>query len=347
MNSGRDVAAYRSARAAVRASSAGYDSQLQETLTGLLQAYADLYEAEIDAENQTDSIDGLKAIESRALERYQNGHGTTVAIGQARTAMFEAQQSRNQACRTLSDKSAALAQAVGLHLSLDQRVATRSWVPGPEAIDEAAPAADIVELAPTVISLRESVAAAEAKLQQAHRSFGPSLSLSVQRDYLGRDTDSFARANRHIAPYDYRIGLSIQQPIFPLVPEVAQVQHASAELRIARAKYEQARLDVERNLRTALSAHRETEASYAAARSGLAEAERILGLTESQYRAGRTDLDNVEHARLDRNKARATVATLKSQNAVALWALARATRPGESSYPPMTRKALCRLRHLT
>jgi outer membrane protein TolC len=63
----------------------------------------------------------------------------------------------------------------------------------------------------------------------------------------------------------------------------------------------------------------------------LADAERILGLTESQFRAGRTDLDNVEHARLDRDKVRATVETLKSQNALALWALTRATRPEEFS----------------
>lgn len=333
MNSGRDWAAYRSTRAGVRAASAGYDSQLQETLTGLLQAYGDLYEAEINAENQSRSIDGLKAIEARAVERYQNGHGTTVAIGQARIAVFEAQESRNQACRTLSDKAALLGQSVGLHLSLDQRVATKSPVPKPEGIDEllAVPATEIVERAPAVIASRESVAAAEAKLEQARRSLGPSLSFSVQRSYLGQDTDSFARANGHLAPYDYRIGLSIQQPIFPLVPEVAQIQHAAAELRIARARYEQARLDGERSLRGAFSMYRETEASYAAARSGLANADRMLSLTESQYGAGRTDLDNVEHAKLDRDKAQTTVASLRSQNALALWALARATRPEEFS----------------
>jgi len=129
MNSGRDWAAYRSARAGVRAASAGYESQLQETLNGLLQAYADLYEVEVDAENQVRSIDGLKAIEARAVERYQSGHGTTVAIGQARTAVFEAQESRNRACRAVADKSAALVQSVGLHLPLDQRVATHSPLP--------------------------------------------------------------------------------------------------------------------------------------------------------------------------------------------------------------------------
>jgi outer membrane protein TolC len=331
MNSGRDWAAHRSARAGVRAASAGYDNQLQDTLTNLLQAYADLYETEVSAENQTRSIDGLKAIEARAVERFQSGHGTTVAIGQARSAVFEARQARGQACRSLVDKSAALAQTVGLHLSLDQRVATQSWVPAPEVVDEAAPAIEIVESAPAVISSRESVTAAEARLQQVHRSFGPSVSLSIQRGYLGQDTDSFARANGHLAPYDYRIGLSIQQPLFPLVAEVAQVQHAAAELRIARARYEQARLDTERNLRSALSTQRQTESSYAAARSELADAERILDLIESQYRAGRTDLDSVEHARLDRDKVQTAVQTLKSQNALALWALTRVTRPEQYS----------------
>jgi len=52
MNSGRDVAGLRGAVAGVHAASFGLDSQLSDTLSGVLQAYADLYEAEVDAANE-------------------------------------------------------------------------------------------------------------------------------------------------------------------------------------------------------------------------------------------------------------------------------------------------------
>lgn len=114
MNSGRDVAGLHSAMAAVHAASFGLDSQLSDTLSGVLQAYADLYEAEVDAAAQSNSATVLKEIYARAQERYRSGNGTTVAIGQARAAELEAEQSLFKACRTVEDKSAALAEAVGL-----------------------------------------------------------------------------------------------------------------------------------------------------------------------------------------------------------------------------------------
>jgi outer membrane protein TolC len=47
MNSGRDVAGYHGARAGVRAAASGLNSQLEDTLSAVLQGYADVYEAEI------------------------------------------------------------------------------------------------------------------------------------------------------------------------------------------------------------------------------------------------------------------------------------------------------------
>jgi outer membrane protein TolC len=82
MNSGRDIAGLRSARAAARAASSGLDSQLADTLSGILQAYSELYEAEVDAANAGSSAEVLRQIYARAQERYRNGNGTTVAIGQ-------------------------------------------------------------------------------------------------------------------------------------------------------------------------------------------------------------------------------------------------------------------------
>jgi outer membrane protein TolC len=332
MNSGRDVAGYHVARAGVRAAVSGLDSQLEDTLSGILHGYADLYEAEIAARSQMDATVLLKAIEARAVERYQNGHGTTIAIGQARSAELDAEKSLNQDCRSLAEKSAALAAAIGIHLPAGGRLAAGTPLPMPKEIVDRRDSAllqAVVNDAPAVAAAKQKIEQARAKLQQAQRAFGPSVSLSVRRDYLGEDSQSFGRANRSIAPSDYRIGLSFEQPLFPVATEVAAVGRARAELNKAQASFEQARLDVETKVSGALSAQREAEASYAAARASLVESRQVLELTRSLYSAGRTDLDSVQHAQVDADKADADAKALASRQSWTEWAVARALLPGQ------------------
>jgi outer membrane protein TolC len=102
-------------------------------------------------------------------------------------------------------------------------------------------------------------------------------------------------------------------------------------VRKAQASYEQSRLDAQANVQKALGSRREAETSYIASKASLADAENVLRLTQSLYRAGRADLDSVQHAQMDRDKARADVLELESRKALAQWAFVRALRPGEFS----------------
>jgi len=153
------------------------------------------------------------------------------------------------------------------------------------------------------------------------------VTLSVRRDLLGQSVDSFADANNHIAPYDYQLGLTFQQELFPFTDERAKIGHARAEVRRAQAELQQSRLDTEKRLREALSIREQVDASYRAARDSLVEAQRVAMLTQSLYRAGRTDLDSVDRAGIDRDKAAADVATLGSRRTYAAWAVVRALEP--------------------
>lgn len=330
MNSGRDLAAYRGAQAGSRAAVHGFEGQLADTALGVLQAYADAYEADVAARSQASSVALLKAIHSRAQERYTNGHGTTIAVGQARVAALDAEQSLNRACRTAVEKSAALAGSSGMPLNARDLLIASEGLPLPMLDAGAGPPSDsAVEDSPAVWAAKEHVAQAEAKLHQAQRAFGPSLSLSARRDYLGQDPGSLAAANQHLAANDYRIGLTFEQPLFPLVSEAAAVSKARAELRKAQASYQQSRLEAQAKLQEALAARREAEASYVAAKASLADAEQVLALTQSLYQAGRADLDSVQHAQMDRDKARTEVITLQSRRAATQWAAARVLRPAE------------------
>jgi len=330
MNSGRDIAGLRSAKAGARAASSGLDSQLEDTLSGVLQAYAELYEAQVSAANEASAAAVLQDIYARAQERYRSGNGTTVAIGQARTAELDAEQSFNRGCRTVAEKAAALAEAVGLHIPGQQQLAAAQPLPLP-LVDASEPGEldSLVEDTPAVMAAKEKAAAAAAKFQQAKRAFGPSITFSARKDYLGQSPDSFGAANHHLAPNDYRLNLGFEQPLFPVATEVAAVDRARAELRKAQASYDQARLEAETKLRGALSAQREAEASLTAARSSLRESQQVLALTQSLYHAGRTDLDSVQRAQMDRDKVEADTRTLASKRAAAGWAVTRVLRPGQ------------------
>jgi outer membrane protein TolC len=253
-----------------------------------------------------------------------------VAIGQARTAELDAEKSFYSACRSVAEKSAALAAAVGVHIPGQQQLAAAQPLPMP-LVDALEPGEldVVIENTPSVIAAKEKVAAATAKFQQAKHAFGPSITFSARKEYLGLSPDSFGMANHPIGPNDYRLNLGFEQPLFPVATEVAAVDHARAEMRKAQAGYDQARLEVETKLRGALGAQREAEASLAAARTSLRESQQVLTLTESLYHAGRTDLDNVQRAQMDRDKAEAETRTLASRRAAAEWAVTRAMRPGQ------------------
>jgi outer membrane protein TolC len=236
----------------------------------------------------------------------------------------------NKACRTVVEKSAALAEAVGIRIPAQQRLTAVQPLPMPiPAIEpgDLSSLDDIVENTPAVASAKAKVDAATGKFQQAKRSFGPSITLTARKDYLGQSIDSFGAANLHIVPSDYRVDLGFEQPIFPLVSEIAAVGKARAEVRKAQAGYDQARLEAETKLRSALAAQQEAEASLRAARTSLGESQKVLTLTESLYHAGRTDLDNVQHAQMDRDKAEAETRSLVSRRASAEWAVSKVLQP--------------------
>jgi outer membrane protein TolC len=325
ISSGRDMAGYRGAKAEVRSSNAALQSQLDDTLSELLKGYADVFETRLNVDQQSRALDSLRDIEGRADERYRHGNGTAIAIGQARAAALDAERTLNQTCRTLTEKSVALAKAIGVRLPAGQLLLATSRLPDASSAGlSPADAEAAVESDPAVISAKEKVTVAEEKLKQARAAYGPSVSIDARRDYLGQDADSLSGANHTIGPNSYRVGVSFIQPIFPFTSEASAVDKARAELRRAETLADQARMEVDSKLRTTMSAKVEVESSYRAAQSSFTAAQQIFELTESLYKAGRTDLDSLEHSRMDLEKIQVDLLTLASQRAVANWDVERA-----------------------
>ena len=195
-SSGRDVAGYHGAKADERATEAALDSQLAETLMGVLQAYADLYGDQVTTLASAREVGLLEEMKAHADERYRNGHGTAVAVGQASSAVLDGRRSFYHACRDLSDKSAALSRAIGTRLPPGQIYGVGASLPDPAIAQAPGDLERIVESDPDVTTAREKIAAAEAKVKQAHAAFGPSVVLAGRRDYLGQDIDGVDAAGR-------------------------------------------------------------------------------------------------------------------------------------------------------
>jgi outer membrane protein TolC len=327
-SSGRDIAGLHQADAGVRSSQEALYAQLDDSLSDLLKSYAELYETRLDLSQRQSAVSRLKAIEGRAEDRFQHGDGTVIAIGQAREAALDAEQTFNATCRTLTEKSLALAKAMGAQL-LDGRLAlaTVELPDAPAIAVDSSSVREIVEADPAVVAAKEKLVEAQAKLAQTRSAFGPSIEIDAKRDYLGQNIDSLSAATNRISPNSYRVGVSLVQPIFPFTTESSALRKARAEVRKAEIAVSQMKSDVDARIRIAISAQMEANASYRAALVSAKEARSVLTLTTSLRKAGRVDMDGVEHAQLDLEKAEAALRVMASHRQLVNWDVARAFEP--------------------
>ena len=328
-NSGRDWAGFRASQADVSSSEAGLSGQLNDTLMLVLSAYTDVYQSQMEADTQSRVLALQQSIEDRVEEQFRRGLTTQLAIARAQTDVIETSQAFYQACRAVADKSAMLAQSIGLHLAPDElyRIEAPLTLPDHNGVNLVASEWQrYIQDSPSVVAAKESITAAEYRLKQARAAYGPSLSLEGRKDYLGQSVDSWRTAN-HLEPNSYRIGLQITQPMLPMTTEYSAIQSAKSDLRRAQASYQQALLDTEGRYHTAFNAMREASASLKAAEASLSRADDLLGLTRALYAAGREDQDKVQQAQITSNKAANAVKQADARLRVASWQVFRATEP--------------------
>lgn len=329
-NGGRDRAAYRASRATQRASEAGLDSKLDDTLEGVVMAYGDLYKAGVAVSELGRVVAGWQAIQTAAAERYQQGHGTILAISQARNEWLDAKRQLYQACHAWRDKSDALIKAIGMPATPGGMLsATQAMAATTVAVDDAAQLDAVVHADPAVIAAQEQLAAAHAKIDQARGAFLPVLSAFGKKDFLGQSPTAFGPANGALAYNSYRVGVVLQQPLGPFTSEYAELASAKADAAKLEAAYQQALIDAGVKLNGALSAYLEAQDAARSAAQSVQESERLLSLTESLFRAGRVALDSVAQARIDLAKARRSAAEFATDLRVAAWRFTRSTQPTE------------------
>ena len=268
-------AAVGAAEAQARVARAGIEVARLDAALAVRTAWTQLWLAQQRVQLAAEDVARRERLADAATGRFDEGAGTRLDVLRAQADVSRA---RGEQSALTSLRDAAAARLAGLL----GREAGQSIVPsGDPELGGRAPALSsvsrLVANHPLASRSGATVAAADAVVEQAHRTRWPNLGLSVQ-DWWGRSNNI----------HDVRVILSMQVPIFD-EPRISRAETARSA---AQSAHEAVGID----LRAALVAAR---AEYiAAVQRAAAQEEEVLPasreaaeLSDEAYRSGGLDLD--------------------------------------------------------
>lgn len=326
-NGGRDIAGYRNASAGVRAARADVEDRTITSLTAVFASYSDLLRLQLSTDNQRGIIDLLRRILAETEARYRSGRENLLAVDQIRLTLAQNERGYYDACKALSEKSSAVAAAVGLRIGTAHllHAVTADF---PDAVDiSEKDLQGVVDRDPAVVAAAERIEAARNRIEQARGGFLPTVTAIVRYDWLGQSPESFGSAYSGVDRNSFRAGISIQQVLGPFTSEIAALQTARADYAKAQAAYEAALIDADGRLRTAWNARRQARLALEAATRSAENARETLRLTEQLYGAGRVTQDAVDQSRIVAGREANSVEEWTFDYRLQGWLLYRAMYP--------------------
>jgi len=230
---GRNLAAVRSAAATVEAAEATVVTQRFAVVLGAKRAYfAVLRARELIALNE-ERIGQAEEQLDAAERRLQVGRATRSDVLRARLQLSNARQGLLEAGMQRRSAMYALGQVVGVMGPVTVAGAP-SLEPEPLALEPAALRALVLETSPTVVSALADVGVAEAQRAQARAQYFPTIGVSGGYNWsnqeLGRD--------QGLTSWNTR--LNVSYPIFNGLQREAAADRTGAQLRLARARSDDA-----------------------------------------------------------------------------------------------------------
>ena len=163
-------------------------------------------------------------------------------------------------------------------------------IPVPE--EAALPAtlpADLLRNRPDVAAAIENLHAAVARIGAAKAELFPKVSLVGSFCFAATDAGKLFTQNAQ----NYSFGPAVEWPIFDAGKRLDNVRYYEASARAAEADFRQAILSAAAECETALSSRRATFAALGDLRAAVTAAEKAVVLSDSMYRDGVTDFQNV------------------------------------------------------
>ena len=161
-------------------------------------------------------------------------------------------------------------------------------VPEESALPAALPA-DLLRNRPDVAAAIEKLHAAVARIGAAKAELFPKVSLGGSFYFAATDGGRLFTRNAQ----NYSFGPSVEWPVFDAGKRLDNIRYYEASARAAEADFRQAVLSAAAECETALSARRAAFAALNDLRDAVTAAEKAVKLSDSMYRDGLTDFQNV------------------------------------------------------
>lgn len=330
-NGGKDLAGYRGAEAGMRASEGDLSDKTLSGLSMVLSAYGDLLKAQSSARQQAHAVDLLRQILDSVEFRFRQGRENLLTVDQARLTLAQNERAYFESCKALSDKSAAVFQAIGARLGAVQllRAVAEGLPDPPEAQALASSFEAVVEQEPAVKAARERVEAAQNKLEQARGAFKPTVAFFGRYDGLGQSPASLGDAYNATHRNSLRVGITLQQSLGPFTSEYAALESARADSVKADAAYQAALIDADNRLRSAWNGKRQSSLASQAAQRSAEHASQTRRVTEQLFERGRVTQDAIVQSTVMAERELQAAKERDLDDRVQGWLLYRAVKPRE------------------
>jgi outer membrane protein len=212
---------------------------------------------------------------------------------------------------TLATEEAQLARteaALGRRLGLGGRIAAVDdsllRAPGPP-MDTVALRTEALSRAPSVRRTEASVRAAEGGLTAAQADWWPQLTLNANYSYAGNNANSYQLFNNR------NLTLGVRWPLFNRFQRDQQVSQSQTTLDTERARYEDARHQVDADLTTQFAALQAAEQRIALAQLSLRAAQADAAVALERYRLGSISITDLNAAESGLTRAEESAVTAR------------------------------------
>lgn len=336
---GRDLAAYRGAQAVLTASKYDLTSSLNDILGNALLAYGELLKTQHDLQEKQQVLSLRREILDRSEELYGHGRLNLIRLGQARIDLSRSERDEYQVCRNLTEKSGALARAIGIRTDPDQILTIDDALPDSKnlSLDEHE-VGKIAEEDPGVKSAREKIVIAQRRIDEAQAGLYPTVSLYGRYDWLGQSKIDYSQAFNGMVPNSFRVGITLQQSIGPFITELASIRSAKADLVKAQAAYEEAYIDVQNRLRNGLNEKNRAELAFQSEEKSAGFVTKNLELAKQLFSRGMTDENTLDNAKISSASENQLAFELSIDAKVSRWLAFRVLHPDRFA-PDLLQKA--------
>jgi outer membrane protein TolC len=326
---GKDVAQSQATEAGLRASTAALRQKFNDTFDALLTAYVNLMKEQLAYQNHLKSLQVTGQLAEQAERRFARGMGALLQVEQARMAVSQAMRETTQSCQALFQKSGTLAQILNRRLRPGAVFLLTDQIPPPPQGSLTIEYEARIQADPGVLAARERLTEAQRKLDSTRAAYYPTMELVGRYDWFGQNQNNYSTAVNEARQSGYRVGIQLQQALFPFSTVDGAVQSAQAEVAKSSVTYQQTVVDVETRMRNALNDKLMADHSLSSARRSAGSARELARLTKEMFVRGHANQDTVDRATLSVEKEQRTADELGLDADLKSWLAFRAVYPEE------------------